>query len=40
MKLTDHMLNKVEGHKEKIGELLLKHTSLTDDQLAEALEIQ
>jgi general secretion pathway protein E len=34
------MLQKVEGQKEKIGELLLKHTSLTNDQLHEALEIQ
>lgn len=34
------MLHKVEGQKEKIGQLLLKHTSLTEDQLAEALEIQ
>lgn len=34
------MLEKVEGQKEKIGQLLLKHTSLTDDQLEEALEIQ
>jgi general secretion pathway protein E len=34
------MLEKVEGNKEKIGELLLKHSSLTEDQLAEALEIQ
>ncbi len=34
------MLEKVEGQKEKIGQLLLKHTSLTDDQLDEALEIQ
>jgi general secretion pathway protein E len=40
VKLTDHMLNKVEGQKERIGQLLLKHTSLTDDQLEEALEIQ
>lgn len=40
MKLTDHMLEKVEGQKERIGELLLKHTSLSEDQLAEALEIQ
>jgi general secretion pathway protein E len=40
VKLTDHMLEKVEGNKEKIGELLLKHSSLTEDQLAEALEIQ
>ena len=34
------MLEKVEGQKERIGELLLKHTSLSEDQLAEALEIQ
>ena len=34
------MLEKVEVQKEKIGQLLLKHTSLTDDQLEEALEIQ
>jgi general secretion pathway protein E len=34
------MLNKVEGQKEKIGQLLLKHTTLTDDQLEEALDIQ
>lgn len=40
VKITDHMLNKVEGQKEKIGQLLLKHTSLTDDQLEEALDIQ
>lgn len=40
MKITDHMLEKVEGQKEKIGQLLLKHTSLTDDQLEEALDIQ
>jgi general secretion pathway protein E len=40
VKITDHMLEKVEGQKERIGQLLLKHTSLTDDQLEEALEIQ
>ncbi len=40
MKISDHMLEKVEGHKEKIGQLLLKHTTLTEDQLDEALEIQ
>jgi general secretion pathway protein E len=34
------MLHKVEGQKEKIGQLLLKHTTLTDDQLEEALDIQ
>ena len=40
MKITDQMLDNVEGQKEKIGQLLLKHTSLTADQLEEALEIQ
>lgn len=40
MKISEHMLEKVEGQKEKIGELLLKHTALTQDQLREALEIQ
>jgi general secretion pathway protein E len=40
LKISDHMLNKVEGQKEKIGQLLLKHTTLTDDQLEEALDIQ
>lgn len=40
MKLTDHMLDRVEAQKEKIGQLLLKYTNLTDDQLEEALEIQ
>ncbi len=40
MKISDHMLEKVEGQKERIGELLLKHTNLTEDQLTEALDIQ
>lgn len=40
MKISDHMLEKVEGHKERIGQLLLKHTTLTEEQLDEALEIQ
>lgn len=40
MKITDHLLEKVESQKERIGQLLLKHTSLTDEQLDEALEIQ
>jgi general secretion pathway protein E len=40
MKISDHMLEKVEGQKERIGELLLKYTSLTQEQLQEALEIQ
>lgn len=34
------MLERVEGQKERIGQLLLKHTSLTEGQLEEALEIQ
>jgi len=34
------MLEKVEGQKERIGQLLLKHTALTEDQLSDALEIQ
>lgn len=34
------MLQKVEGQKEKIGQLLLQHTSLSKKQLEEALEIQ
>ncbi|MCK5884123.1 MAG: Flp pilus assembly complex ATPase component TadA [Bacteriovoracaceae bacterium] len=40
MKLTDHMLEKVEGQKDKIGQLLLDHTALSQEQLGEALEIQ
>lgn len=40
MKISDHVLEQVEGQKEKIGELLLKHTQLTEDQLEEALETQ
>jgi len=39
-RLSEHMLQKVEGHKIKIGELLMQHTSLTEIQLQEALEIQ
>jgi general secretion pathway protein E len=34
------VLNSVEQSKERIGELLVKHTSLTRDQLDEALETQ
>lgn len=37
MRLSDQMLARVEGQKHKIGELLLKHTSLTEEQLDEAL---
>jgi general secretion pathway protein E len=40
VKVTENILNKVEGQKEKIGQLLLKHTSLTEEQLSEALDIQ
>lgn len=40
MKMHEHIMGKVEGQKEKIGQLLLKHTSLTSDQLEEALDIQ
>ena len=40
VKIADHMLEKVEVQKEKIGQLLLKYTSLTNEQLEEALEIQ
>tara|TARA_Y100000590_G_scaffold470454_1_gene665179 strand:- start:41017 stop:42756 length:1740 start_codon:yes stop_codon:yes gene_type:complete len=40
LKISDHVLERVEGQKEKIGELLLKHTQLTEEQLGEALEVQ
>ncbi len=40
MKLTEQMMAQVEGQKEKMGELLLAHTSLTEDQLEEALRVQ
>ncbi len=40
MKISEHMLEKVEGQKEMIGQLLLQHTTLTDEQLTEALHIQ
>lgn len=40
MKISAHILEQVEGHKEKIGQLLLKHTSLTEEQLEEALQVQ
>ena len=40
MKISEHMLEKVEGQKEMIGQLLLQHTTLTEDQLSEALNIQ
>ena len=40
MGLSEELLEKVENQKEKIGELLVKHTSLTRQQLEEALEVQ
>lgn len=40
MNLSNDVLENVEQSKEKIGELLIKHTSLTRAQLDEALEIQ
>jgi len=40
MNPQNDVLESVEKSKEKIGELLVKHTGLTKDQLEEALEIQ
>ncbi len=40
MKIKDAHLANVETHKKKIGELLLQYTSLTEEQLDEALRIQ
>ena len=40
MKVSDQHLEKVEHNKQKIGELLLQFTSLTQEQLDEALELQ
>ena len=40
MKVSDHLMDKVEENKKRIGELLIQHTSLTDNQLEEALELQ
>jgi len=37
---TQDMLQRMEQNKEKIGQLLLKHTTLTEDQLNEAIAIQ
>ena len=36
MKISEKMLEKVEGHREQIGQLLLKYTSLSEKQLNEA----
>lgn len=40
MNITNDVFNSVEQSKEKIGELLVKHTALTRSQLDDALEIQ
>ena len=40
MQLSNEHLSKVEKNKMRIGELLLKHTALTQDQLDEALGLQ
>lgn len=40
MKISDHLLERVETNKTRIGELLLQYTSLTEEQLSEALSIQ
>lgn len=40
MKINDEHIQKVENNKQKIGELLLQYTTLTQEQLDEALEIQ
>tara|TARA_Y100000780_G_C13696081_1_gene422956 strand:+ start:87735 stop:89504 length:1770 start_codon:yes stop_codon:yes gene_type:complete len=40
VKLTEQMMAQVEGQKEKMGELLLEHTSLSKEQLDEALKVQ
>lgn len=40
MELNNEHLSKVETNKARIGELLLEHTALTEDQLNEALQIQ
>ena len=40
MKERDNLLEKVEDQKSKIGELLLRYTSLTEEQLRDALNLQ
>ena len=40
MKERENLLEKVEGQKVKIGELLLRYTSLTEEQLRDALKLQ
>ena len=33
MKVSDHLMDRVEANKKRIGELLLQHTPLTQKQL-------
>jgi general secretion pathway protein E len=40
MRISDQIFERVETNKKKIGELLIEHTSLTHEQLEEALELQ
>ena len=40
MKVSDHLMDRVEANKKRIGELLLQHTPLTQKQLEEALDLQ
>ena len=40
MKITDELSESIEQSKDKIGELLVKHSALTRQQLDEALEVQ
>jgi general secretion pathway protein E len=40
MNLSNEIIDSIEKSKEKIGELLIKHTSLTRHQLEESLEMQ
>jgi general secretion pathway protein E len=40
MKISEHLMEKVESQKEKIGQLLVKYTGLTKAQLDEALDEQ
>lgn len=40
MKISEGLLKKMEAPSNKIGELLLEHTNLTEGQLSEALQIQ
>ncbi len=40
VKISDHLMEKVEDQKDQIGQLLIKHTNLTQGQLDEALQEQ